>query len=63
MLVRDMSQGQLHDLNAAKNGLSNLATFAERFCAMGIVVFAGSAFSYMPMTKDVRVMQKLHQQS
>lgn len=55
MLVRDMSQGQSR-LNAAKNGLSNLARSLNG-SAMGIVVFAGSAYSYMPMTKDVRVMQ------
>lgn len=55
MLVRDMTQGRSR-LDAAKNGLNNISKTLKG-SGMGIVVFAGSAFSYMPMTKDVRVMQ------
>lgn len=55
MLVRDMDQGKSR-LEAAKNGLGNMVRSLDG-TSMGIVVFAGSAFTFMPMTKDSRNIQ------
>lgn len=52
MLVRDMDNGRSR-LDAAKNGLSNMIRNISG-SAMSIVVFAGSAFPHIPMTRDLQ---------
>lgn len=51
MLVRDMDNGRSR-LDAAKNGLSNMVRNISG-ASMSIVVFAGSAFPHLPMTRDL----------
>jgi Ca-activated chloride channel family protein len=52
MLVRDMDNGRSR-LDAVKNGLSNLTRNMPQ-SSMSIVVFAGSAFPHLPMTRDLQ---------
>lgn len=52
MLVRDMENGRSR-LDATKNGLSNMARNISG-SSMSIVVFAGSAFPHLPMTRDLQ---------
>jgi Ca-activated chloride channel family protein len=51
MLVQDMDMKRSR-LDAAKNGLSNLAQNLNG-TSLSIVVFAGSAYAHMPMTRDL----------
>ena len=52
MLVRDMDNGRSR-LDAVKNGLSNMTRNMPR-SSMSIVIFAGSAFPHLPMTRDLQ---------
>jgi Ca-activated chloride channel family protein len=51
MLVRDMDMNRSR-LDAAKNGLSNLVKNVSG-TSLSIVVFAGTAYPYLPMTRDL----------
>lgn len=51
MLVRDMDMNRSR-LDAAKNGLSNLAKNIPG-TSLSIVVFAGTSYAHMPMTRDL----------
>lgn len=51
MLVRDMENGQSR-IDAAKNGLNNMLRNLPG-TSLGIVVFAGSAYAHLPITRDV----------
>ncbi len=51
MLVRDMEMNRSR-LDAAKNGLSNLAKNIPG-TSLCIVVFAGTAYAHLPMTRDL----------
>jgi Ca-activated chloride channel homolog len=52
MLVRDMDNGRSR-IEAVKNGLKNMTRNMPR-SSVGIVVFAGSAFTHLPMTRDLQ---------
>lgn len=54
MLVRDMENGRSR-LDAAKNGLSNMVRNLPN-TSLSIVVFAGSAYAHLPMTRDVQMV-------
>lgn len=51
MLVRDMENGQSR-MDAAKNGLNNMLRNLPG-TSLGMVVFAGSAYAHLPITRDV----------
>lgn len=54
MLVRDMDMNRSR-LDAAKNGLSNLAKNIPG-TSLSIIVFAGSAYPHLPMTRDLSIV-------
>jgi len=54
MLVRDMEGGRSR-MDAMKNGLNNLTKNISG-ASVGIVVFAGTAFTHMPMTRDLQAV-------